>query len=85
MDKSVIILEINCETDFVAKDENFLNFTDSVLDVIDTQDPADVEALMGLSVGGQTIEEANQQLIAKIGEKITVRRFEKLSFRGSSW
>jgi len=78
-DKSVIILEINCETDFVAKDENFLNFTDSVLDVIDTQDPTDVEALMGLSVGGQTIEEANQQLIAKIGEKITVRRFEKLT------
>jgi len=78
-DKSVIILEINCETDFVAKDENFLNFTDSVLEVIDTQDPTDVEALMGLSVGGQTIEEANQQLIAKIGEKITVRRFEKLT------
>ena len=81
-DKSAIILEINCETDFVAKDENFLNFADSVIEAIDTHGPADVEALMGMSAGDQTIEEANQQLIAKIGEKITVRRFEKLTSEG---
>ncbi len=81
-DKSAIILEINCETDFVAKDENFLNFADSVIEAIDTHGPADVEALMGLSAGDQTVEEANQQLIAKIGEKITVRRFEKLTSEG---
>ncbi len=81
-DKSAIILEINCETDFVAKDENFLNFADSVIEAIDTHNPADVETLMGLSAGERTIEEANQQLIAKIGEKITVRRFEKLSSEG---
>ena len=80
--KDVVILEINCETDFVAKDENFLNFTNSVIEAIDSQAPADVEALMGLSTGDQTIEEANQQLIAKIGEKITVRRFEKLTSAG---
>lgn len=81
-DKSAIILEINCETDFVAKDENFLNFADIVIEVIDTHGPADVEALMGLSAGNQSVEEANQQLIAKIGEKITVRRFEKLTSEG---
>lgn len=81
-DKSAIILEINCETDFVAKDENFLNFADSVIEAIDTQSPPDVEALMGLSAGEQTVEEANQQLIAKIGEKITVRRFEKITSEG---
>ena len=81
-DKSAIILEINCETDFVAKYENFLNFADSVIEAIDTHNPADVETLMGLSAGERTIEEANQQLIAKIGEKITVRRFEKLSSEG---
>jgi len=81
-DKSAIILEINCETDFVAKDENFLNFADSVIEAIDTHNPADVETLMGLSAGERTIEKANQQLIAKIGEKITVRRFEKLSSEG---
>jgi len=81
-DNSAIILEINCETDFVAKDENFLNFADSVIDAIDTQNPADVETLMGLSAGEQSIEEANQQLISKIGEKITVRRFEKITSEG---
>ena len=80
--KDAVILEINCETDFVAKDENFLNFTNSVIEAIDSQAPADVEALMGLSTGDQTIEEANQQLIAKIGEKITVRRFEKITSEG---
>lgn len=80
--KDVTIAEINCETDFVAKDENFLQFASKVVDTIDTQAPADVDALMGLSLGDQTIEEANQQLVAKIGEKITVRRFEKRSSEG---
>jgi len=75
--KDVIILEINCETDFVAKDENFLSFTNNVIDTIATQTPVNVDALMGLSLGDQTIEEASQQLITKVGEKITVRRFEK--------
>ena len=78
----VIILEINCETDFVAKDESFLSFANNVVDAIAKQNPPDVDALMGLNLGDQTVEEANQQLIAKIGEKITVRRFEKLSPEG---
>jgi len=78
----VTILEINCETDFVAKDENFLSFTGHVIDAVSTQNPSDVEALNGLSVGDQTVEEATQQLITKIGEKITVRRFEKRTATG---
>jgi elongation factor Ts len=53
-----------------------------VIEAIDTHGPADVETLMGLSAGEQTIEEANQQLIAKIGEKITIRRFEKITSEG---
>ncbi len=82
--KDVIILEINCETDFVAKDENFLQFANDVVNAIATQNPADVGVLMGLSLGDQTIEEANQQLVAKIGEKITVRRFEKRYSEGQT-
>jgi elongation factor Ts len=78
----VTILEINCETDFVAKDENFLTFTSNVIDAVSAQNPSDVEALNGLSVGDQTVEEATQQLITKIGEKITVRRFEKRTATG---
>lgn len=80
--KDAIILEINCETDFVAKDESFLSFADDVIDAIATHNPEDVGALMGLSVGDQTIEEAIQQLVTKIGEKITVRRFEKHTAEG---
>ena len=78
----VIILEINCETDFVAKDESFLAFANSTIDAIASQSPADVDALMSLGSDGQTIEEANQQLVAKIGEKITIRRFEKHAASG---
>jgi elongation factor Ts len=80
--KDITILEINCETDFVAKDENFLTFANGVIDTIATQNPTDIDALMQLKIGDQTIEEANQQLVAKIGEKITVRRFEKRSTEG---
>ncbi|MCZ6804661.1 MAG: translation elongation factor Ts [Proteobacteria bacterium] len=82
--KDAILLEINCETDFVAKDENFLSFVNNVIDAITTQSPADVEALMGLVLGEQTIEEARLQLISKVGEKITVRRFEKHSLEGQT-
>jgi elongation factor Ts len=81
-DNTAIILEINCETDFVAKDENFLKFSDDVIDAIATQSPGDVDTLMGLTVGDRSLEEANQQLIAKVGEKITVRRFEKRTSKG---
>ncbi len=78
----VVMLEVNCETDFVAKDENFLGFVENAINTVSKESPADVESLMGMSVDGQTLEEANQQLVAKIGEKITVRRFEKKTMTG---
>ncbi len=80
--QNVTILETNCETDFVAKDENFLSFTESVINAVNTENPSDVEELMQLSIGDQTVEQAIQQLVAKIGEKITVRRFEKRAAKG---
>ena len=80
--QDVTILETNCETDFVAKDENFVTFTNKVIDAVIANNPADVDALMQTSLGDQTVEEANQQLVAKIGEKITVRRFEKMTASG---
>lgn len=80
--QDITILETNCETDFVAKDENFVSFTNKVIEAIIANNPADVDALMQTSFGDQTIEEANQQLVAKIGEKITVRRFEKITASG---
>ncbi len=79
----VTILEINCETDFVAKDENFLAFANKVVDIIASNEPADVDALMASEADGQTLEESLQQLIAKIGEKVSVRRFEKKNLTGT--
>ena len=81
--QDITILETNCETDFVAKDENFVTFTDKVIDAIIANSPTSVDALMQTSLGDQTVEEANTQLVAKIGEKITIRRFEKLTATGN--
>ena len=77
------ILEINAETDFVAKDESFLQFAESVGQAIVTGKPADLAALMALTVDGTTIEEARTALVAKIGENISVRRFELLETSGT--
>ena len=75
--KLAAILEINSETDFVAKDDNFQSFADQVLETVMSEKPATVEALSALTLsGGQTVEEARQALIAKVGENIQVRRFE---------
>ena len=76
-ENDIVILEVNCETDFVTKDESFLSFVDSVIQVISNNNVSDFDELLKLNSGNQTIEEANQQLIAKIGEKITIRRFQK--------
>ena len=75
--KSAVILEINSETDFVAKDDNFQAFADAVLAVVASQKPDSVEALSTLSLAdGRSVEEARQALIAKVGENIQVRRFQ---------
>jgi elongation factor Ts len=75
--KSAVILEINSETDFVAKDDNFQAFADEVLAAVAKHRPDSVDALSALSLdSGQTVEEARQALIAKVGENIQVRRFE---------
>ena len=77
--KSAVILEINSETDFVAKDDNFQAFAEQVLAAIIEQRPESVEQLSSLKLdSGQTVEEARQALIAKVGENIQVRRFQRL-------
>lgn len=72
-----VIAEINCETDFVANDDNFINFAQHVAKLIGEHAPADVAALMALPAGdGTTVEETRTALVAKIGENIGVRRFQ---------
>ena len=75
--KTAVILEINSETDFVAKDDNFQSFADEVVQTLLQQKPGSVAELSALSLAsGQTVEEARQALIARVGENIQVRRFE---------
>jgi len=72
------LLELNCETDFVAKNEDFRQFAKSLAELVATQDPADVQALSGLAFDGSTVEDRRQKLIQKIGENISIRRFERV-------
>jgi elongation factor Ts len=78
-----VVLEVNSETDFVAKDDNFRAFVDQLADVILSQRPANVEALLRSSVGGRTVEELRLELVTKVGENIAVRRFDVVESRGT--
>jgi len=81
--KEAVMVEVNCETDFVAKDANFLAFADAVAVNALNESPADVEALMTTTSNGSTLEEARQALVSKIGENIQVRRFIRADTDGT--
>jgi len=72
------LVELNCETDFVAKNEAFLAFARALAEVVARENPADVAALAGLSVGGENVETKRQALIQKLGENMAIRRFARL-------
>jgi elongation factor Ts len=79
-----VILEVNCETDFVAKDEHFQRFARAATELAARDQPATVEALMAIRLPeGQTLEDARRDLVAKIGENIAVRRFEYVRPKGT--
>jgi elongation factor Ts len=81
--REAVMVEINCETDFVAKDDSFVAFTEAVAQNALTANPADVDALLQTRIDGATVEEARQALVSKIGENIQVRRFVRASSDGS--
>jgi len=74
--KTGVIVEVNCETDFVGKSEDFTGFAGAVADVIAAHKPATLEELVRLPVAnGKTVADLTNDLLAKVGEKIDVRRF----------
>jgi elongation factor Ts len=77
------LVEVNSETDFVAKDDNFRGFAERVAGVVLDKRPANVEALMGLAADGRTVEESRLELVTKVGENINVRRFEVVESKGN--
>ncbi|VAW61714.1 Translation elongation factor Ts [hydrothermal vent metagenome] len=83
--KEAAIVEINCETDFVSGGDEFKTFTNNVAQRILKDSPADITALNALPLedGGKSIEEIRQEMVAKIGENIQLRRFERKSTDGA--
>lgn len=80
--KLAAMVEVNCETDFVAKNEDFQAFAKSLADLVAQHDPADVAALSALSLAGTAVDAARTALIGKIGENISIRRFVRIPARG---
>ena len=76
--RSAAMVEVNCETDFVAKNEDFLAFAASLAGIVARENPADVAALMELTLGGEKIESRRQALVQKIGENLSIRRFRRM-------
>ena len=78
--KSGVLVEINCETDFVAKDENFKGFAREVAQTVMDQKPESVDALGKLRISGtqQSVDEARIELFGKVGENLSVRRFARI-------
>lgn len=81
--KTAILVEVNCETDFVAKDENFLNFADMVVNAALANKAESIEAIGALQVDGKTIEDVRTELVAKIGENVQVRRAKIIESEGA--
>ncbi|AWL07256.1 translation elongation factor Ts [Massilia oculi] len=76
------IVEVNSETDFVAKNEEFLAMVNLAAKLVAENNPADVAALAALSHDGKTFDEVRTGLIGKIGENMTVRRFQRFETTG---
>lgn len=76
------ILEVNCETDFVAKNEDFLAFSSAVAGLVAEKNPADVAALCALDLKGMSVEETRKALVGKIGENVSLRRFVRVAAQG---
>jgi elongation factor Ts len=72
------IVEVNCETDFVAKTDDFKALVNSIAKLVVEKNPADVDELMALDCGDGTVAEMVNRAVAKIGEKITIRRFARM-------
>lgn len=71
------LVEINCETDFVSKNDDFLGFANTVAKLVAEHNPADLAALLALPLNGKTVEEVRIELVGRIGENMTVRRFAR--------
>ena len=81
--KSAVMIEVNSETDFVSKGDDFSSFVDELADTVLKSEIESVEQLMGVTLAnGNTVDDARRQLIAKLGENISIRRFVRYNLGG---
>ncbi len=76
------MIEVNCETDFVAKNDDFLTFAKNLAALVSQQNPADVAALSAQKLGDESVEGVRTRLVGKIGENMSLRRFVRIEARG---
>ena len=76
------MVEVNCETDFVAKNADFLGLAAGLAQLVAERNPADVAALSALQLNGMPVEELRRALIGKIGENMSIRRFARVQAKG---
>ena len=81
---AIAMAEVNCETDFVARREDFREYAASVAQSVLDEGPEDLNALMGLIADGQSLEQTRQDAVARIGENISVRRFHRVEPQGGA-
>ena len=74
-----VLVEVNCETDFVARNEDFVAFARKLAELVAQKNPADVAALSALPMDGGTVESVRQALVQKIGENMSIRRFRRFA------
>ncbi|HVS27718.1 MAG TPA: translation elongation factor Ts [Burkholderiales bacterium] len=72
------MVEVNCETDFAAKSEDFLKFANALAELVAKQNPVDIAALSTLPLDGAAVETKRQSLVQKIGENMSIRRFHRI-------
>lgn len=77
------LVEVNCETDFVTKLEDFQGFVKNLTEIVKTSNPKDMDALFAAKYGNQTVKEIQTALVAKIGENLGVRRFSRVAVDGT--
>jgi len=76
------IVEVNCETDFVAKSDEFLAFARRLAELVAARNPADVAALSALQLDGASVEQTRTALVGRIGENMSIRRFVRIEAKG---
>lgn len=77
--KTGALIEVNCETDFVAKNDDFIKFVNDLAQLVAEKDPADLAALNAADLAGVSVEDTRTELVGRIGENMSIRRFQRFA------